>query len=292
MAIYTARHLGCRSLCLLFALVVGPGLASAQELGASPAASAAVDATWHQRLRASYFGDRPIGRGDGILALDAPHRAADAALVPIEIQAHIPQTPERYIETVHLFVDENPVPLVGRFHFTPKSGRADLALRVRVDAYSAIRAVAQTNDGQLHMVSRFVKASGGCSAPASTDVESALARLGKMKLRMRDVRRQQPVHTWLNISHPNITGLQMDQLTRHYLPPHFVQAVEVRFNGERVLSAEMDISVSEDPSFRFYFVPEGPGELSITVRDNRDNTFEKAIEVQGGEAWTSAVAPS
>ncbi|NIO42300.1 MAG: quinoprotein dehydrogenase-associated SoxYZ-like carrier, partial [Burkholderiales bacterium] len=82
-----------------------------------------------------------------------------AAAVPITIEAGIPQSSDRYIESIYLFVDNNPTPLAGVFHFTPKSGRADLALRIRVNEYTPIRAIAEMTDGQLHMSRRFVKAS-------------------------------------------------------------------------------------------------------------------------------------
>ena len=43
--------------------------------------------------------------------------------------------------------------------------------------------MAETSDGQLYVVERFVKAAGGCSAPALKDKEVAMARLGKMQLK-------------------------------------------------------------------------------------------------------------
>mgnify|MGYP002150436774 CR=1 FL=1 len=53
---------------------------------------------------------------------------------------------------------------------------AEIETRVRVDAYSHVRAIAEASDGQLYAVTRFVKASGGCSAPAGSDAQAAAAR--------------------------------------------------------------------------------------------------------------------
>ena len=50
-----------------------------------------------------------------------PQRAHDAAIVPIEIVAEIPQTPERHIRTVHLVIDQNPAPVAGVFHLSPRA---------------------------------------------------------------------------------------------------------------------------------------------------------------------------
>lgn len=238
------------------------------------------DFVWQNGLRQTHFGDREIIESEDIISLEAPKRAEDAAIVPIQIKAHIPQTESRYIKTISLFIDKNPGPLAGRFYFTPESGRAELALRVRVNAYTPMRAVAELNDGTLYMSKRFVKASGGCSAPPGADLEAAMTRMGRMKFKARDVVLNEPVLAQLNISHPNITGLQMDQVTRLYLPAHFIQEISVRFNGEIVMQAETDIAISQDPSFRFYFVPNAPGEISIEARDNKDMVFTDTYTVQ------------
>ena len=66
------------------------------------------------------------------------------------------------------------------FHFSLDSGTATISTRVRVDSYTNVRAIAELNDGSLHMAVQFVKAAGGCSAPALKDKEKAFATFGKM----------------------------------------------------------------------------------------------------------------
>src|SRR3546814_21184156 len=58
-----------------------------------------------------------------------------------------------------------------------------ISTRVRVNTYTNIRPIAETSDGKLHLAVAPVKASGGCSAPASGDQELALSRMGKMSLK-------------------------------------------------------------------------------------------------------------
>ncbi len=243
------------------------------------------DSRWRTLLRDQYFANRAIIESEEIIQLDAPDRAEDAAIVPLRINAKIPQTDDRYVKTITLIIDKNPAPLAGRFMFTPSSGRADLALRVRVNEYTPIRAIAETSDGKLYMSRRFVKASGGCSAPIGTDLDAAMQRLGKIKVRIHDDGKLgTPLLTQLGVSHPNITGMQMDQLTRMYSPAHFVKSIRVTFAGELVLSAETDISVSENPNLRFYFVPDKPGELRAEVLDNKGMQFN--------HSYTFAPSPS
>ena len=238
------------------------------------------DMVWTGGLRQAYFGDRPITQSDDLIVLDAPERADDAAIVPVSITSQIPQTEERFIKTIYLIIDKNPGPLVGTFRFSPKSGRADLAFRVRVNAYSPIRAVAETNDGKLYMSRRFIKATGGCSAPAGSDLDAAMARLGKIKLKTNSaLKLAEPNSAQLMISHPNLSGLQMNQVTQLYLPAHFVRHVKVSFEGEEVFSADTGFGISENPSFRFFFVPESEGQLTAEVTDTKDLHFTQTVQI-------------
>lgn len=238
------------------------------------------DMVWSGGLRHAYFGDRPIVQSEDLIVLDAPRRAEDAAIVPISITAKIEQTDEQYIKTIYLFVDKNPGPLAGQFHFTPRSGRADLAFRIRVNAYSPIRAIAETNNGELYMSRRFIKATGGCSAPAGSDLDAAMARIGKIKLKTNDVlKADEPNLAQLMISHPNLSGMQMDQVTRLYAPAHFVQHIKVSFEGEEVFSAETGFGISENPSFRFFFVPQSEGQLTAEITDSKNLQFTQTLRV-------------
>jgi sulfur-oxidizing protein SoxY len=228
-----------------------------------------------QKVRASLFQDRPIAPATAdVLTLEAPARAVDAAVVPIVIRSRLPQTPAHHVSRVYLLIDANPSPISAIFQLTPESGRADIETRVRVDAYSFVRAIAETSDGQLYMATRFVKASGGCSAPAGTDARAALATMGRMRFRVEgDMSGREPVLAQLQINHPNHSGLAMDQATRQYTPAHFVRRVDVSYAGRTFLSADVDFSISENPTFRFYFVPQGAGDLKAAVVDSRDLRF-------------------
>ena len=263
--------------CIIFILVVFL-------LPAAVPASEQSDTLWQSGLKKHFFADREILNGEGVIALQAPNRAEDGAVVPVRISSGFPQSADRYIKNLTLIIDRNPVPLAGRFHFTPKSGKADLALRIRVNEYSPVRVIAETNEGKLHMVSRFVKSSGGCSAPAGTDLDVAMQRLGKMRLKVRDTPGpDEPVQTRLAISHPNLTGMQKDQVSLLYIPPHFVRKIDVSFEGEPIFSAETDISISENPNFAFFFVPDRVGQLSAEIEDSKGMKFTKVVTYSGVE---------
>jgi sulfur-oxidizing protein SoxY len=228
-----------------------------------------------QKVQASLFEGRAVQAAPpGLLALEVPARATDAALVPIAIRARLPAGSAAHVTRLFLIIDANPSPISAIFQLSPRSGRAEVETRVRVDEYSFVRAIAETSDGRLYGVVRFVKASGGCSAPAATDAQAAAARLGQMRFRVDgDLNGAAPVLAQLAINHPNHSGLAMDQATRQFTPAHYVRKLEVSYQGEPVFSADVDFSISENPNFRFYFVPRGGGELRATVVDSHDLRF-------------------
>ena len=231
------------------------------------------------KVRNSLFTDRRIETAsDEVLTLDAPQRAEDAAVVPVAIRSHLATSDKRHITRLYLIIDNNPSPIAAIFDFAPTSARADIETRVRVDEYSHVRAVAELADGRLLMATRFVKASGGCSAPPGKDPQAALASLGRMRLNVDGtVRRGESVLAQLMISHPNSSGMAMDQSTRQYTPAHYVRRVAVTYAGEPVLTADLDFAISENPNFRFYFVPRGDGELKAEVLDTRELRFESTL---------------
>lgn len=250
-----------------------------------PDSARADSAAWDD-IRADLYGAaQTFQPADGVIELEAPYRALDAATVPITVTAKLPQTAERYIRSLTLIVDENPAPIVGTFHLSPANGIASISTRVRVNAYTNIRAIAETNDGTLYMAAKYVKASGGCSAPASSDQELAMARMGKMKLRqLGDWRQNEIAEAQFQVSHPNYSGFQQDQVTQLWIPAHYVRRIELTLGGREILSFDGDISISENPTFRFFVKPQGSETLQARVVDSEDAVFE--------QSWPIHVEPS
>jgi sulfur-oxidizing protein SoxY len=244
-----------------------------------------------QKVRADLFAGAPIAAGDNVVSLETPKRAEDAAIVPVAIRAKFPQTNDRYIQKLWLIIDNNPSPIAAVFQLTRESGRADIETRIRVEQYTHVRAIALVSDGKLYMVSNYVKASGGCSAPAGKDAEAAKANLGKMRFRFDEALvPDRPARAQLMISHPNDSGLAMDQVTRTYALPHFVRSVEVRHNGNLVMSADVDFSISENPNFRFYFLPGTGGELDAKIVDNKDLEFTASVSLDASRVGAASMA--
>ena len=139
---------------------------------------------WNNVLKPEYFAQQAIEESDNVIELEAPVRAEDPALVPFKVTSKIKQTKDHYIKRILVLVDNNPYPFVGDFEFTPESGKADIAMRIRVNSNSNIRAIAQMNDGKLTMTKKFVKASGGCSAPIGANLDEAMSSLRQNEIQV------------------------------------------------------------------------------------------------------------
>jgi sulfur-oxidizing protein SoxY len=249
--------------------------------------SAQAERTEEQRmarwadLRHAIFGDRTVEDAADLVAIDAPARAEDAAVVPIAIRVAEALVPN--IRGLYLMIDDNPSPLAAHFILGPIADSREIATRVRIDDYTYLHAVAETADGRLYATAHFIKAAGGCSAPAGKDQALALERLGKMKLTVAErLRPDVPAKVKLLISHPNNSGLQIDQVTRNYIPADFMQTLDVTYNGQAVFRLESDIAISEDPSFEFSLRPSdpaAPGVIKAEVVDSNHRHFSQSWPV-------------
>ena len=238
------------------------------------------ESLWLEQIRPAFFADREIleGAGQDLIEIKAPFRAEDAAVVPISLHVKSTQTQDNFVQKIHVFIDKNPVPLVGVFSLTPASGRADIALRVRVDDFSFVRAIAETSSGKLYLAKSFVRASGACSAPPPKSIGDSIANMGSMKLKLvGQLDLDQPSLVQLMIKHPNITGLQPMEIGSRVLPPaHYLSHVQVDFAGKQVMSADLTFSVSMDPSLRFFFVPTSNGTLTVEATDTQNNHWKSS----------------
>jgi sulfur-oxidizing protein SoxY len=234
---------------------------------------------WFQ-IKTALFGDKYIQSGEAVLGLVTPTRAMDAAIVPVSIEAKMDQTPDLYIKHLYLVIDNNPSPLAAVFHFPGKHGWETLSTRVRVNAYTDLRAIAELSDGEIYMVNNYVKVSGGCSAPPVKDQVAAAATLGNINFSLPENFQQGDlIATELKIMHPNNSGLQYNIASGYYIPADFIRTIEVSYNGEEVFTADTDISISEDPDINFGFTPQEEGVLEVNVKDSKGRSFSHSLNL-------------
>jgi sulfur-oxidizing protein SoxY len=227
-------------------------------------------------LKHMFFNDGPIEEDKGLVKFEAPSRAEDAALVPVSFSAKLAPDDTRRAVKLTLVVDQNPVPLAAAFTLGEKAGDTRISTRVRVNSYTNARVVAELSDGSLHMATRYIKASGGCSAPMVKSMDEEMAALGQMKFRILPPIPEAPNEALLMIRHPNNSGLQMDQITRLYTPARYIDKLDVYQGPDLVFSMAAGISISEDPNFRFTFKPNGAKMFRVEAEDTAGKKFSGA----------------
>lgn len=123
----------------------------------APAASVDMDG-----LVAKHMGEGSITMEK--VSLNVPATAENAALVRMPIVVDHPMEEGDFIQTVGLFVDNNPKPFIAQFDFTPESGKAAVEFRVRMAGPSNVRIIAKSNTGKLYgLVKKIQVAAGGCA---------------------------------------------------------------------------------------------------------------------------------
>jgi sulfur-oxidizing protein SoxY len=221
------------------------------------------------------FKGRPVEDGNGLIAIDMPARAEDAAIVPVTMRSTLAPGDGREVRAFTLIIDQNPAPVAATFSLGDTAGVASVATRVRVEGYTNVHAVAELSDGHLYAVKTFVKASGGCSAPALKTADDAQAHVGELKFRRfaSSIEETGPHEAQIMVRHPNHSGMQRDPQSRLYVPALFVRELKVWQGDALVLFMDGGISVSENPSIRFSYRPNGAKSFRAEVVDTNDRVF-------------------
>src|SRR4051794_13379383 len=257
------------------------GLLVAMHFGVAPAAAAESYDPW-PGLAQDIFNNRTMNDGAGVIGIEMPYRAEDAAIVPVTLRTTLPAGDTRRVVAITLVIDQNPAPMAARFELGPDAAVSQISTRVRINNYTDVHAVAELSDGKLYMTKTYVKASGGCSAPAARNAEDANKRLGQIRIRhfarSRTTIGEGPSsgarEAQVMIGHPNNSGLQMDQVTLLYIPAFFVNDLRIMQDDSPILKMEGGISISEDPNIRFTYVPNGAKRIRVEAKDTEGHSFQ------------------
>jgi sulfur-oxidizing protein SoxY len=229
---------------VVFALEAVPAALGWGLLLAIPAAAAEqspASGAW-QTMRPNLYGTRVISEtGDALMSIEAPASTPDPSATPVVV--HFGAALAGRVRQVRVIIDNNPSPLVTTMNLRPGLPLEEIDLRVRIDRYTSVRAIAETADGQLEMRSTWVNASGGCSAPPSPGAGGAL---GDIRFRASADDRALQV----SIRHPNNSGFQIDPKSGDPIPPHFISHLRLRAGDDTLVDAETGISLSENPTLR------------------------------------------
>lgn len=257
-------------------------------LASGPKTSPAMASETWDELKSLIYKNQIITPSRGEIKLNTPYRAIDDRRVPIGVNVSV--KPDVTIKKITLIIDENPMPVSATFDIRKSSNTLQFTMPMRLNGPSTVRAIVETSDGKLSsMTEKFIKTSGtgACAAPPIGNPDELLAKMGKMELTNQIINKDLKATSLkrranLKIQHPNLTGLQMDQITLRYILARFVKKIEVSQSGKSLFAMTGGISLSENPELTFdYKINEG-NELTVRVVDTKETVFEKSFPVGAG----------
>lgn len=203
---------------------------------------------------------------DERVKVQVPPFAEDARQVPIQVDA---RALGDEVVRIEAWADLNPIPRV--FTFIPGEQVLPMvAIRIRVQQATPVRAAVLTRDGVWHVGSAKVDAAGGgCTAPsvvrAQPGWEDRLGEVHGARFPHGEFSRLR-----LQVSHPMDNGLVGG------IPEFFVNQAELRTADGKVLATlELFPAVAENPSLSLEV--KGREETRLWLRDNNGNEFEAAL---------------
>lgn len=235
-------------------------------------------------LKEAYFAKRDISTVD-FIKIDAPVRAESGAQVPITYKIDNLAANGITIKKLYTFIDGNPIPLTATFHILPtlglSQGQFELSTRVRFETDAYVHVVGEAEDGRLYLASREIRASGGCGSTDNSDEAAIRAAVGKIKLKVDEqVKLKNSTTASFNIKHIMRTGLQRDSETQGYYPAFYIKKVAFTYDHKPLLNVDVGVGTSEDPYFKFNFVPDATGQLAVTATDNEGKVFVSEVNVK------------
>jgi len=237
-------------------------------------------------IHAKVFAGRAIQAAGDTIQLTAPTRPTDQRVVPIAVETAFADG--RTVRRLTLIVDENPSPVAAVFDVGPKRDAFKVATNLRLNAATDVRAIVEASDGQLYMASRFVKFAGGqgaCAAPAMGSPEQIAANMGQMTLLpVRPAGAATPItpRARLTVSHPNHTGMVLDQITLLYVPLRIITGLEVRQGDERVFAMTGSITLSQNPVIDFDYRLNGAETMQVLVNDSDGASWTQSFPIGQG----------
>lgn len=93
---------------------------------------------------------------DGRVTLDVPQLSDNGHSVPLKITVDSAMNEKDHVRTIHVLSERNPRPVIATYHLNPRSGRAEIVTRVRLNGEQRLLVIAEMADGTYHAASASV----------------------------------------------------------------------------------------------------------------------------------------
>jgi len=135
-------------------LVRASGAAAALALGGAVASPAAATPQSLAAAIKDVVGNAPLRTGK--VTLDLPPLAENGNTVPMTVTVDSPMTAADHVKAIHVFNEKNPQPHVMSAVLSPRNGRAQVAVRIKLNDSQKIIAIAETSSGDFWTASADV----------------------------------------------------------------------------------------------------------------------------------------
>jgi sulfur-oxidizing protein SoxY len=85
----------------------------------------------------------------GRVKLEIARIADNGNAVPLKVSVESLMTDADFVKSIHVLSEKNPRPVIAGFFFTPRSGRAQVNTRIRLNGTQSLAAVATLSDGSF-----------------------------------------------------------------------------------------------------------------------------------------------
>ena len=269
-----------RSACRAASLTVAAALSAAPVLAAPPP-DPLRSPMWQYRLE-EWLGADAVVRFDPRLKVVMPQIAEDQRAFPVLVDGRgIPG-----IRRIMLLVDLNPIPVP--LDIELDDAEPYVALRIKLDQRTPVRALAQLADGSWVAAGDWVDAAGGgCSLPPLSRARGDWAEgLGRAQARAW-VEGEGAARLRIHMRHPMDTGFLEN------IPLYHLEQVAVRGADGRLLGrAKLWASVAEDPTLTLLPHAANGETLSVEGADTGGIRYAVRATVSGQAHASLAPLPS
>jgi sulfur-oxidizing protein SoxY len=206
-------------------------------------------------------------RFDDRVKVSFPAIAENQRQFPVQVDARAVPGVQRII----VFADLNPIQRA--VTFTPVAAEPFIALRMKLDQRTPVRAAVQLADGSWLLAGGWIDAAGGgCSAPPASRVKGDWAQY-LMAMQARLWRRPDGARLAISVRHPMDTGF-VDNI-----PSYWLETLTVSAGGQTIGAVELQASVAEDPAIML--MPRVAADAVITLDARDTGGLETRVAVAG-----------
>jgi sulfur-oxidizing protein SoxY len=221
--------------------------------------------------------DRPLFR--------VPAATSNGARVPIIVEVVHPMERHHHVGMLEVINPRDPVPLKGRFEFSPENGRAYVAFQARLDeGPSTLVATAEcSRHGRSTGTApvTIAEGGGGCAGDVSPaaridadEIRPPVIRIPQL-IAEGQIRADQIIDVQVKTKHPNRTGLivREGRFVQDSEPFHLNEMV-VFYGSEQVSRFVISAALSDNPLITFKLRARPGATVRVTLTNTRSQRFE------------------